>query len=97
VIETFVLEEERAPVLPASAGDIVAVLAGNGPAAIAARDAATLQDLVLAPINPRLAPPEIAFVVEHSRATLLLVHADFHPAAHECLRRAGDRGSAAPA
>jgi acyl-CoA synthetase (AMP-forming)/AMP-acid ligase II len=73
VIETFVLDEARAPVLPARAGEIVAVLAGNGPGAIAARDAATLQDLVLAPINPRLAPPEIAFVVGHCRPKALLV------------------------
>jgi long-chain acyl-CoA synthetase len=55
------------------AGDRIAVLAGNGSAFVAARDAATAADLVLAPINPRLAPAEIAWIVAHARARALLV------------------------
>src|SRR5512140_1815339 len=47
------------------AGDRVAVLAGSGDAFVAARDAATAADLVLAPINPRLAPAEVAWIVSH--------------------------------
>jgi acyl-CoA synthetase (AMP-forming)/AMP-acid ligase II len=53
-------------------GDVVAVLAGNGPAAIAARDAATAGGLVLAPLNPRLAPAEIAWAIEHARPAAVL-------------------------
>jgi acyl-CoA synthetase (AMP-forming)/AMP-acid ligase II len=55
------------------AGDRIAVLAGNGPAFVAARDAATAADLVLAPINPRLALAEIAWIVGHARPRALLV------------------------
>jgi long-chain acyl-CoA synthetase len=55
------------------AGDRVAVLAGSTADFVAARDAATAADLVLAPINPRLAPPEIAWIVGHARPRALLV------------------------
>ncbi|MFL5313417.1 MAG: class I adenylate-forming enzyme family protein [Myxococcales bacterium] len=55
------------------AGDRIAVLASNGSAFVAARDAATAADLVLAPINPRLAPTEIAWIVGHARPRALLV------------------------
>ncbi len=55
------------------AGDRVAVLAGNGAAFVAARDAATLADLVLVPINPRLARDEIAWILAHARPRVLLV------------------------
>jgi len=61
------------------------VLAGNGPAAIAARDAATAGELVLAPINPRLAPPEVAFVLGHARPRALLVDRAHVPAARDAL------------
>jgi long-chain acyl-CoA synthetase len=57
------------------AGDRVAVLAGNGAPFVAARDAATLADLVLVPINPRLAPAEVAFILSHARPRALLVDA----------------------
>ncbi len=53
----------RLAALGVQAGDRVAVLAGNGAAFVAARDAATAADLMLAPINPRLAPAEIAWIV----------------------------------
>jgi acyl-CoA synthetase (AMP-forming)/AMP-acid ligase II len=55
------------------AGDRVAVLAGNGAAFVAARDAATAADLVLVPINPRLAPAEIEWIVTHARPRARLV------------------------
>jgi acyl-CoA synthetase (AMP-forming)/AMP-acid ligase II len=55
------------------AGDRIAVLAGNGSGFVAARDAASAADLVLAPINPRLAPAEIAWIVGHARPRALLV------------------------
>jgi acyl-CoA synthetase (AMP-forming)/AMP-acid ligase II len=55
------------------AGDRIAVLAGNHAGFVAARDAATLADLVFVPINPRLAPTEVAWIVAHARPSLLLV------------------------
>ncbi|HTO98634.1 MAG TPA: AMP-binding protein [Myxococcales bacterium] len=55
------------------AGDRIAALAGNGAAFVAARDAATAADLVLAPINPRLAPAEIAWIVGHARPRALVI------------------------
>ncbi|MGE5185736.1 MAG: AMP-binding protein, partial [Acidobacteriota bacterium] len=70
----------RLAALGIDAGDRVAVLAGNGPGFVAARDAATAADLVLAPINPRLAPAEVAWIVGHARPRALLVD-DAHAAA----------------
>jgi len=64
------------------AGDRVAVIAGNGDAFVAARDAATAAALVLVPINPRLAPAEIAWIVGHARPRALLVDAAHVAAAH---------------
>src|SRR5438067_9527669 len=63
----------RLATLGIQAGDRIAVLAGNGSAFVAGRDAATAADLVLAPINPRLAPAEIAWIVGHARPRALLV------------------------
>jgi long-chain acyl-CoA synthetase len=63
----------RLAALGLHAGDRIAVLASNGSAFVAARDAATAADLVLAPINPRLAPTEIAWIVGHARPRALLV------------------------
>jgi acyl-CoA synthetase (AMP-forming)/AMP-acid ligase II len=78
---TFVLDEDRAAARAAALlarlrlppGEIVAVLAGNNETAIAARDAATAGELVLAPINPRLAPPEIGWLLGHARPRALIV------------------------
>ncbi|HEU4615345.1 MAG TPA: class I adenylate-forming enzyme family protein [Kofleriaceae bacterium] len=55
------------------AGDRIAVLAANGPGFVAARDAATAADVVLVPINPRLAAAEVAWIVGHARPRALLV------------------------
>ena len=63
----------RVAALGVHAGDRIAVLAGNGAAFVAARDAATAADLVLVPINPRLAPAEAAWIVAHARPRALLV------------------------
>lgn len=57
------------------AGDRIAVLAGNGPGFVAARDAATAADIVLVPINPRLARGEIEWILSHARPRALLVDA----------------------
>src|SRR5690242_21299636 len=72
----------RLAALGIHAGDRVAVLAGNGEGFVAARDAATAADLVLAPINPRLARAEVAWIVQHARPRALLVdgaHRDVAP------------------
>src|SRR5437868_12229121 len=63
----------RLAALGVQAGDRIAVLASNGSAFVAARDAVTAGDFVLAPINPRLAPAEIAWIVGHVRPRALLV------------------------
>jgi acyl-CoA synthetase (AMP-forming)/AMP-acid ligase II len=71
----------RLDALGVQAGDRIAVLAGNSTASVAARDAATAAELVLAPINPRLAPAEIAWIVGHARPRALLVDAEHLAAA----------------
>jgi acyl-CoA synthetase (AMP-forming)/AMP-acid ligase II len=58
---------ERLAAAGVAPGDRIAVVAGNGWGAIAARDAAAADDLVLAPLNPRLAPGEIAWLAGHAR------------------------------
>ncbi|HEY5945570.1 MAG TPA: class I adenylate-forming enzyme family protein, partial [Kofleriaceae bacterium] len=65
----------RLRALGVQAGDRIAVLAGNGVGFVAARDAATAADLVLVPINPRLAGAEIAWIVAHAKPRALLVDA----------------------
>jgi acyl-CoA synthetase (AMP-forming)/AMP-acid ligase II len=71
----------RLAALGVHAGDRIAVLAGNGEAFVAARDAATCADLVLAPINPRLAPAEIAWLLGHAQPRALLVDGSHRGAA----------------
>lgn len=68
----------RAAGVPADAGPgaIVASLCGNNAAAVAARDAATAHGVIHAPINPRLAAPEIAWLLAHTRPRALLVDRD---------------------
>ena len=77
----------RLAALGVHAGDRIAVLAGNGAGFVAARDAATAADLVLVPINPRLAPAEIAWIVGHARPRALLVDAAHLPAAPDTVAR----------
>ncbi len=52
----------------------VAILCGNSDHFIAVRDAVTAAGDVLVPINPRLARPEVAYILEHSGAAA--VYAD---------------------
>jgi acyl-CoA synthetase (AMP-forming)/AMP-acid ligase II len=56
----------------------VAILAKNNPAFFELWFGATKADAVLVPVNFRLAPPEIAFVVNDAQAELLFVGADFY-------------------
>ncbi len=65
----------------------IAVLSKNNPAFFELWFGAAKADAVLVPVNFRLAPPEIAFVVNDAEAEVLFVGADFHAAvekvAHE--------------
>jgi acyl-CoA synthetase (AMP-forming)/AMP-acid ligase II len=63
----------RLSALGAREGDRVAVIVGNGVGFVAARDAASAAGLVLAPVNPRLAPKEIEWIVGHARPRAILV------------------------
>src|SRR6202035_5276519 len=58
----------------------IAVLAKNSPAFFELWFGATKAGAVLVPVNVRLAPPEIAFVVDDAQADLLFVGADFYAA-----------------
>ncbi|HUQ05039.1 MAG TPA: AMP-binding protein [Kofleriaceae bacterium] len=62
------------------AGDRVALLAGNHPGFVAARDAVTALGATLAPINPRLAVPEVEYIVTHARPRAVLVDRAHAPA-----------------
>jgi len=55
------------------AGDRVAVLSPNTPTHLAAHFAMPLIHAPLVSINTRLAPPEVAYILEHSGARVLLV------------------------
>lgn len=59
------------------AGDRIALLAKNDVAFIDLTLAASMTGLVLVPLNYRLAPPEIDFIVQDSRAKLLFAGAGF--------------------
>lgn len=81
---TFVLEQDDvrrdATALAAAlrdrgcdAGDRVALLCTNTVDFVVARDAVTARGAVLVPVNPKLAPPEIAYVLDSSGAGTILV------------------------
>jgi long-chain acyl-CoA synthetase len=55
-----------------TAGAPLAVLAGNGPEFVILRDAATTLDLTFVPMNPRLAPREVAELMARAGAKLLV-------------------------
>lgn len=54
------------------AGDRVAVLGGTSPEVIVAREALAAAGISMVPLDPRLAPPELAFVLVHARPALVL-------------------------
>lgn len=57
----------------------IAILSKNTPAFFELWFGAAKADIVLVPVNFRLAPPEVAFVVEDAGAQLLFVGAEFCP------------------
>ena len=84
----------RLAVHGAHAGDRVAVIAGNGEAFVAARDAATAAGLVLVPINPRLATDEIAWILGHARPRAVLVEPAYRDAVPDAIVLDGSEASA---
>ncbi|HEU5055156.1 MAG TPA: AMP-binding protein [Kofleriaceae bacterium] len=56
----------------ARAGDRVAVLAGICPEMVVARAALAAAGMAMVPLDPRLAPPELAYVLVHARPALVL-------------------------
>ncbi|MEE9281567.1 MAG: acyl--CoA ligase family protein [Myxococcota bacterium] len=61
------------------AGDRVAILSPNTPWHLAAHFAAPLLQAPLVSINTRLAAPEIAYILQHSGAKVLLVDSELAP------------------
>ena len=57
----------------------IAYLAKNSPAFFDLWFGAAKADIVLVPVNFRLAPPEVAYVVDDAGAEILFVSADFYP------------------
>jgi len=57
----------------------IAILSKNVPAFFELWFGAAKADVVLVPVNFRLAPPEVAYVVEDAGAEILFVGADFYP------------------
>jgi fatty-acyl-CoA synthase len=58
-------------------GDRTAILQYNCHVFLEAYFAAALTDIILVPLNYRLSPQEIAFILRDSGARLLIVHSDF--------------------
>jgi long-chain acyl-CoA synthetase len=61
----------------------IAILSKNSPAFIELWFGAAKANVVLVPVNFRLAPPEVAYIVENAAAELLFVGADFYPLVQE--------------
>ena len=57
----------------------IAYLAKNSPAFFDLWFGAAKADIVLVPVNFRLAPPEVAYVIDDAGAEILFVSADFYP------------------
>ncbi len=78
-----------------AAGDArVAILAGNTPEFIIAREAVTALDRVAVPVNPKLAPPEVAFVLADARPAVVLCTDELAPVAAAALGDLPDNGAA---
>ena len=60
-------------------GQRVAILAPNSPPMIEAHFGIPLAGAIIVPINTRLSPDEVAYILEHSGASLLLAGNEFAP------------------
>jgi fatty-acyl-CoA synthase len=67
-------------------GDTVAIMAPNVPAMLEAHYGVPMTGAVLNPLNYRLDPASIAFILEHGRAKLLLADREFSDAVGQALR-----------
>lgn len=56
----------------AQPGDRVAVIGGTCPEVVVAREALAAAGMTMVPLDPRLAPPELAFVLVHARPAVVL-------------------------
>jgi fatty-acyl-CoA synthase len=72
-------------------GDRVAVLAGNTHVLLAAHYAVPYAGAVLLALNTRITPADIAYIVEHAGATLLLYEQEFAAAAGEVAATVGSK------
>jgi fatty-acyl-CoA synthase len=70
-------------------GDTVAVMAPNVPALLEAHYAVPTAGAVLNPLNYRLDPRAIAFILDHGAAKLLIVDREFGSLARDALRELG--------
>ncbi len=72
-------------------GDRVAVLAGNTHVMLAAHYAVPFAGAVLLALNTRITPADIAYIVEHAGATLLVYDHEFAAAAGEVAETVGTK------
>jgi fatty-acyl-CoA synthase len=70
-------------------GDSVAIMAPNVPAMLEAHYGIPMTGAVLNPLNYRLDPRSIAFILEHGNARLLITDREFSPTIEEALRLYG--------
>lgn len=70
-----------------SPGDRVAALCGTRPEMVVAREAVAAAGQVLVPLSPRLAPPEVAYVLAHARPQVVLVEPGAIPRATAAVER----------
>ncbi|MSO99650.1 MAG: acyl-CoA synthetase [Acetobacteraceae bacterium] len=68
-------------------GDTVAILAPNIPEMLEAHNAVPALGAVLCPINTRLDPPAIAFILDHAAAKVVLIDRELAPAMAAALRQ----------
>ncbi len=80
----------------AAADERVAILAGNSPEFVIAREAVTALGRVAVPVNPKLAPPEVAFVIDDARPDVILCTEALAPVATAAIGDLPDK-NAAPA
>jgi fatty-acyl-CoA synthase len=70
-------------------GDRVAILAPNSAPMIEAHFGIPLAGAIMVPINTRLSPDEVAYILDHSGASLLLAGNEFAPLIASALDRLG--------
>lgn len=71
-------------------GDRLALLLPNGPDFVELAHAASLLGVVLVPLNTRLAPPEVAWQLQHCQARAVVASSATAPAALTAARSCGD-------